>query len=92
MKNKSTCSEGMPVPTRTSELRRVRVMRNDLTSYVRGKGYTMVPDYFGDFHGWGTELFEQEQGSTNYSVGLIEKSDGSIAMVHPSLIQFVRGV
>lgn len=88
MKNESPQAKGMPAHQEI-QMRRVRVMKNDLVNYAQGKGYALVEDYVGKFHTWGMELWEQQEGSVTYSVALVEKDDGTIATVPPSLVQFI---
>ena len=59
-------------------LRRVRVTDN--------KGRF---DFEGDFHGWYAESMEYETGPSNFTVALVEKSDGHVEMVSPGKIQFL---
>lgn len=55
-------------------MRRVNVLKSDTSgTYVQGKGYPMVTDYCGHFHAWGVELHEQEEGSTNFTIALVER-------------------
>ena len=76
-----------------TNMRRVNVFKSDITgTYVQGKGYPMVTDYCGYFQGWGVELHEQEEGSTNFTIAIVERDDGSIDMVYPKHIQFVPDV
>lgn len=43
----------------------------------------------GKFHCWGANYEEFESGAGNFSVGIVELPDGTIAEVLPSNIKFV---
>ncbi|MPM68869.1 hypothetical protein SDC9_115804 [bioreactor metagenome] len=44
---------------------------------------------FGLFHCWGSEFEEFENGPGNYTVAIIEMSDGTIKTAGPSELQFL---
>lgn len=46
---------------------------------------------FGRFHGWGTDYEEFESGHGNYTVAIVELKDGTIELVKPSNVKFLRG-
>lgn len=43
----------------------------------------------GRLHGWGVEYVEFETGPGNSTVAIVEHSDGSVTLIHPSLIRFL---
>lgn len=42
----------------------------------------------GYFHGWGLELNESDTISVSFTIALIEFPDGTVELIHPSLIRF----
>ena len=44
----------------------------------------------GKFHQWGLELIEENDTVANYSVGIVEYSDGTIDVVLPQNIKFLK--
>lgn len=41
------------------------------------------------FHEWGVDYEEFEEGPGNFSAAIIELNDGSVELVHASLIKFI---
>lgn len=46
----------------------------------------------GDFHQFGSEIEEYDNGAVNFCVAIVEFADGSVDTVHASLIQFTDKV
>jgi len=67
--------------------RKVRVFKREW--HKHGSGYTRVPDGTAIFHCWGCEYEEFENGPGNSSVALIERANGTVETVTPSMIEFV---
>jgi len=45
--------------------------------------------YFALFLGWGVDYEELESGAATFTAAIVQKSDGSVGLIHPSLIQFI---
>ena len=52
------------------------------------KAEYVTSEHEGMFVAWGLDVIEFEQGGASYSVGLVEKEDGSMHMVRADLIVF----
>lgn len=46
-------------------------------------------EQYGLFHRWGLDMEEYESGGVNWTVGIVETSDGQIHSTSPSSIQFL---
>lgn len=46
-------------------------------------------EQYGLFHQWGLSMEEYENGGVNWTVGIIETSDGQMHDISPSKIQFL---
>jgi len=57
----------------------------------RGRRTGLEDAVEGKFHGWGVEYEEFESGPGNYTVAIIEMSDGSIQTLAPFLVRFLDG-
>jgi len=70
-------------------MRPVLVMKNG--DYVPGVGYMKANDFVGKFHAWGLELFElfEQDNPVSYSVAIVEKDDGTVVTVSPSMVVFI---
>jgi len=44
----------------------------------------------GAFHQWGTDIIEHNTGFVQYTIGLVEISDGTILKLDPQNIKFVK--
>lgn len=73
----------------TQDTKQVQVFK-----YERTGGSIMsnrkVPDYIAKFHQFGVHYEEFESGPGNYSVAIVEKDDGTVAVVEASMIQFIN--
>ena len=47
-----------------------------------------IKDGEGLFHQWGIDMIELSDGVENFSVGIIEKADGTVVMIPADRIQF----
>ena len=54
-----------------------------------GKDRSKNFDMDGMFHKWAADFSEFEAGPGNYTIGLVELSDGRVVKVDPTHIQFV---
>lgn len=43
----------------------------------------------GVFCGWGVDYEEFEAGPGNHTAGIVEFKDGTVALFHPNLLQFI---
>lgn len=48
------------------------------------------PDKIGYFHSWGTDYEEFESGAGNFSVAIVELSDGTIIMPRADMVKFIE--
>jgi len=70
-------------------MRKVMVMKKKFdTAHIHFK---WVDDYEGLFHCWGVNYEELESGPGNYTVAVVEKSDGTITTEPPWYIRFLSG-
>ena len=67
-----------------STLRRVLVFKYER----QGNALVKVADGFGMFHGWGCDYEEFESGPGNFTAAIVERCDGYVELIHPSLIVF----
>ena len=49
----------------------------------------LTPEYDGKFLGWGQDREEHETGSSSYTCAIVEKEDGSVALVYAEHVQFI---
>ena len=47
------------------------------------------PNYTGVFGGYGVDYEEFESGPASFTIVIVEKEDGTIDMVHPSMVRFL---
>lgn len=61
-------------------------------TWPRGSGYPFISEVIGTgiFHGWGHAYEEFESGPGNYTIALVEMSDGSVLTPNPHEIMFVN--
>jgi len=55
--------------------------------FVRGQGF--IEFKLGYFHKWGVDSEEVDAGALNYTIGIVELSDGSVVTVIPENIKFI---
>ncbi len=81
-------------------MRRVQVMKKgwrnmaepDQTGMIRSvKRSVLVNSYEASFHAWGLDSEEVGDSIASDSVAIVEKDDGSIALVYPPFIKFLEG-
>lgn len=55
--------------------------------FVIGRGF--IEFKLGYFHKWGVESEELDTGALNYTIGIVELSDGRVVTVMPENIKFI---
>ena len=50
----------------------------------------LVFDTFGEFHQWGCDYEEFEEGPGNYSTAIVELADGTIRNVPVEMVKFIN--
>ena len=60
------------------------------------QGYSKPPIMeevgIGEFHCWGSDYEEFNSGAANYTIAIVEMSDGAILTPLPSEIKFLKGL
>lgn len=54
-----------------------------------GYYWEKIPDYQGDFVGYGVDVEEVDTGIASFTAAIVEKRDGTVDLVPLHLIQFI---